>query len=117
MSRKPHSFRHDTKGPEVYRKYAESLLKDPVLGGAPVTHDLLEILRMRLTEKEAEFCLNLTHGVEGADQIAKRMGRDIKEVSEKLDELSAKRNLLSFDREGTRRYSLLPEFDVYPRPA
>jgi electron transport complex protein RnfB len=109
-------FKHETKAPEVYYKLAELLLKTPILSGAPVTHDLVEILRMRLTEEKAAFCLNLTQAPETAEQIAKRMGRDVEETRKKMDELCAEGNLFSFNDKGTRKYCLLTEYGFYNTP-
>ena len=93
---------------DIYAKLRERL--DDMAVGFPATEDGLEIkiLKRLFTEADAALFLQLSPLLEKPEDVAKRLGRDVGELSAHMERM-AKKGLLFRVRKGEKvRYSVAP---------
>ena len=91
---------------DAYSKLREKLDSHPA--GAPDRPEILEILRMLFTPKEAEMAVHLGFAMKPADEIAQKAGLPADEVVRLGEGLADKGLVLARDRDGKKSYGLLP---------
>ena len=91
---------------EVYRALAEYLDRMPI--GAPMSEELLDILRILFTPEEAELAVRLPAFNTSLEDIAKMTGMQEDRLGEMLDTMASKGTVFKSVKEGTARYRLLP---------
>jgi ferredoxin len=93
---------------EVYRKLCETMAKR---GGRypgtdiPEFYDLVQVL---FTPQEAEISTAMPRGFNSAEEIAKQMGKDPREIAEILEQMAQKGLCISIRKDDTILYAGLP---------
>jgi ferredoxin len=91
---------------EVYRALAEHLDRMPV--GAPMSAELLEILRVLFTPEEARLAAKLPFFNTPLPEIARATGMREDELRVMLDAMASKGTVFRSVKDGVARYRLLP---------
>jgi electron transport complex protein RnfB len=91
---------------DVYMKLAGHLDEMPV--GAPMSDDLMEILRILFTPEEAELGAMLPFMNTTLDDLAALTGMDAEELEAALDGMVSKGTVFKSVKGGTAKYRLLP---------
>lgn len=91
---------------EVYRALAEHLDRMPV--GAPMSAELLEILRVLFTPEEARLAVRLPFFNTPLPEIARETGMPEDELRGMLDAMASKGTVFRNVKDGVARYRLLP---------
>ena len=91
---------------EVYRELARHLDEMPV--GAPMSDELLEILRHLFTPEEAALAARLPFMNTSLDELSRLLSRSAEELEAALDAMALKGTVFRSSRDGVKRYRLLP---------
>ena len=88
----------------LYRKLQERL--NEYSFGFPSTSSGVElrILERLFSEEDAEMHLNLSQNLESADEVARRLGRDVEEVKAKLEDMTERGLLFRLKKGDTAKY-------------
>lgn len=91
---------------EVYRELAGHLDRMPV--GAPMSEELLEILRVLFTPEEAILASKLPFVNTPLEEISRATGIPSESLRKKLDVMASKGTVFRSVKDGVARYRLLP---------
>jgi Na+-translocating ferredoxin:NAD+ oxidoreductase subunit B len=91
---------------EVYEQLRELLDRHPT--GCPPAPEIIEILKIFVTEEEARVALGLGFRPFSAEDVARRSGVDIETTERCLQSLADKAVVFVRDKDGARGYALLP---------
>jgi Pyruvate/2-oxoacid:ferredoxin oxidoreductase delta subunit len=90
----------------IYKRLAEHLDQAPI--GAPMSEELVEILRILYTPEEAKIACSLPFSNTGRDQLAEKYGMDPEEMGRLLDGMVAKGTVFRKGSGPEAKYRLLP---------
>ncbi len=91
---------------DVYVELAEHLDEAPI--GAPLSEELLEILRILYTPEEAELAVRLPFSSQTLEELAEMLNRHPQELGEMLERMASKGTVFRKRRGDEVKYRLLP---------
>lgn len=91
---------------DVYRRLAAHLDEMPI--GAPMSEELLDILRLLFTPEEAELACKLPFTNTSLEDLASQLGGDPEGLRGMLDTMATKGTVFKSTKQGVTRYRLLP---------
>ena len=85
---------------------------DELSTGYPKTESGIEIqiLKKLFTEEEADLFVQLTPTLETAEDIAKRLGREMEQTAQLLNRMSQKGQLYRYKQDETEMFATMPYF-------
>lgn len=92
----------------VYETLQQKINSHPI--GAPARPEFIEILHLLFTPEEAEMATHLTFAAQPVETISRLSGVSPERVSALCERMARKGLVSSVDRQGVRRYALLPMF-------
>lgn len=92
----------------VYETLQQKINSHPI--GAPARPEFIEILHLLFTPEEAEMATHLTFAAQPVETISRLSGVSPERVSDLCGRMARKGLVASVDRQGVRRYALLPMF-------
>lgn len=92
----------------VYKRLREKL--DDLGTGFPATESGVEIriLKKLFTEEEADLFVHLTPLLETPEAVAKRLGREVEQTAELMNQMAEKGQLLRLQKDDTVRFAPMP---------
>ena len=93
---------------DVYDRLRERM--DDLSTGYPKTDSGVEIriLKKLFAEKEAELFVQLTSMLETAEDVAKRLGREMEQTAELLNRMTQKGQLYRYKQDETEMFATMP---------